>query len=131
MRCSATVSIRLETEDGRTLKINAWNWGVLHEIVAKRRLFPASIWAPKRGNGGGALEPDQVNALADFLEHEVLPYLAPGERLYHDGTVTNVPDDGTFHRDETELWRNYSLTHEVLADAVAFLRAARGPVSFF
>lgn len=125
------MSIRLETEDGRALKINAWNWGVLHEIVAKRKLFAEDVWAPKRGNGGGELDPDQVMALVEFLERDVLPYLGPGERLYHDGSVTNQPDDGTFFREEHELWKNYSLQHEVLADAVRFLRDARGPVSFF
>ncbi len=125
------MSIRLETEDGRALKINAWNWGVLHEIVTKRKLFSDDVWGPKRGNGGGSLDSDQVRTLVEFLEHDVLPYLSPGERLYHDGSVTSVPDDGTFFREEADLWKNYSLQHEVLADAVAFLRAARGPVLFF
>ncbi len=125
------MGFRLETADGRALEINVWNWGVLHHIVAQRNLFAETIWAPKRSNGGGELDGSQVAALAEFLEHDVLPYLAPGERLFYDGTVSDRPDDGRFYREEAELWRNYSLAHEVLADAVTFLRGARGPVSFY
>jgi hypothetical protein len=123
--------MRLETADGRALEVNVWNWGVLHDIVAKRKLFTDDIWAAKRSNGGGMLDGTQCSALAEFLAAEVLPYLAPGERLYYDGTVTSEPDDGTFFREEHELWRNYSLHHDVLMAAIAFFREAAGPVGFY
>jgi hypothetical protein len=123
------MSIHLETESGGNLRVNVWNWGVLHHVVSSAGLFPDAVWTPMRSNGGAALSREQVVALADFLEGQVLPMLKEGERMFFDGTVTNVPDDGTFYREENELWKNYSLHRNVLASIIAHLRAANGSVS--
>ena len=124
------MSITLDAEGGADLDVNAWNWGVLHHLVDNAGLFPEEVWAPKRYSGGGELDAAQVKALADFLEETVLPALQPGERLFFDGTITDVPDDGTFYREESEQWKNYSLQHAVLERVIAFLREAGGSVSF-
>jgi hypothetical protein len=123
------MSIVLSTGDGASMKINAWNWGVLHYRVARAALFDAAMWEPKRFNAGGDLELDDVRRLADWLEHDLVPMIGDGERMFFDGSVTDVPDDGTFYRDEAEMWKNYSLHHAVLVDVIAFLRAATGPVA--
>ncbi len=123
------MSVVLEAPDGRTLQVNAWNWGVLHHLVAQADLFPEEVWAPKRSNGGGALETDQVATLADFLTARLRPAIAPGSRMFFDGSTTDVPDDGTFYRADNELWKNYSLTRETLDRVIDFLRAAGGPVT--
>lgn len=115
-------------EDDDSFRVNAWNWGVLHHIVACAHLFPEEFWEPKRSSFGGALESEQVAALADFLEKELSPRLRPGQRMFFDGSVTDEPDDGTFYRDEDEMWRNYSLHHSVLEEAIEFLRQVRAPV---
>jgi hypothetical protein len=124
------VSIILEDAAGRALKVNAWNWGVLHHLVAAGEVLAEDIWAPKRNNGGGALEADQCAALARFLESVVLPCIGPGERMFYDGSVTREPDDGTFYREESEQWRNYSLHREVLERLIDFLRVSKPPVAF-
>lgn len=123
------MSITLWTSD-RDLTINAWNWGVLHALVASAGVFSDEIWEPKRYNGGGTLDEEQVATLADFLESSVLPRIAPGQRMFFDESVTDEPDDGTFYRGESELWRNYSLHHDVLVEVIAFLRAVQAPVAF-
>ena len=125
------MSVILERADGAELKVNAWNWGVLHHVVAVAGLFPDEVWEPKRYNGGGDLDCQQVAALADWLETRILPRLSEGERMFFDSTVTDVPDDGTLYRNESELWKNYSLHRTVLVSIIDFLRAAHGPVSFF
>jgi hypothetical protein len=122
------MSIILETASGKNLRLNAWNWGVLHHLAAVAAIFPEELWDPQRGGGGDELSLAEVRLLADFLEQEVLPCLKEGERMFFNGTVTDLPDDGTFYRDESELWRNYSLRHDVLVRVVAFLRTADGPV---
>ena len=122
------MSVILQAPDGRDLKVNAWNWGVLHHLVERAGLFPDDVWVPKRYNGGGALDADQVSRLADFLSDKVIPLIAPGQRMFFDGNTTDVPDDGTFYRAEEELWKNYSLHRDVLDDVIAFLRAAGGSV---
>jgi hypothetical protein len=124
------MSIILHTDDGRDMKINAWNWGVLHHIVAGAGLFSDDIWEPKRYNGGGILDSQQVTALANFLESKLLPRFHPGERIFADGTVTDVPDDGRLYRGE-EGWKNYSLRHDVLVAVIEFLRSAHGDLAFY
>ena len=115
------MSIILERSDGTDLRVNAWNWGVLHHLVAGADLFPTEIWEPKRFNGGGTLQAPEVATLADFLTERVLSRLREGERIFY---------DGTFYRDPGELWRNYSLHRTVLVEVIEFLRKAAGPVSF-
>jgi hypothetical protein len=122
------MSILLEAGEGRTLKVNAWNWGVLHFVVQEARLFPDSLWEPLRHNSGSELDPDQVATLAGFLERSLLPRLKEGERMFFDGTVTNVPDDGTFYREEKEMWKNYSLHRSVLVSIIGLIKAAGSPV---
>src|SRR5262245_43985991 len=125
------MSVMLEAPGERTLQVNAWNWGVLHHLVAQAGLFPDEVWAPKRSNGGGALDADQVAALARFLVERVRPQIASGERMFFDGSTTDVPDDGTFYRAEDELWKNYSLTREMLDRVIDFLETAAGPVTVY
>jgi hypothetical protein len=122
------MSVILAAPDGRTLKVNAWNWGVLHHLVERAGLFPDEVWVPKRYNGGGALDGDQVTRLADFLSEKVVPLIGAGERMFFDGSTTDVPDDGTFYRAEDELWKNYSLQRDVLDDVIKLLRTAGGSV---
>ena len=123
------MSVILEAPDGSDLKVNAWNWGVLHHLVERAGLFSEEVWVPKRYNGGGALDAAQVAALADFLAERVRPLIGTGERMFFDGSVTDVPDDGTFYRAEDELWKNYSLRRDVLDAVITFLLAAGGPVT--
>ena len=124
------MSIILERSDGTDLRVNVWNWGVLHHLVAGAAVFPTETWEHLRFNGGGTLQASEVAILADFLTGRVLPRLCEGERIFYDGTITDVPDDGTFYRDPRDLWKNYSLHRTVLVAVIEFLRNAAGPVSF-
>ncbi|MFD0360655.1 hypothetical protein ACFQZZ_04235 [Nocardia sp. GCM10030253] len=121
------MSISLTSANG-SLNVNAWTWGPLHALVAEAGIFADDDWEPTRYNGGTELDHHQVEALANFLQQEILPRLADGERLRTDGTVTAEPDDGTFHRDDLSL--NYSIHREMLVQIIEFLCAASGPVSF-
>jgi hypothetical protein len=119
------MSVRLTTADGRSRKLNAWNWGVMHLLVEEGGLFDEEVWGPAR-HGLGELDAAQCAALAGFLREQVLPRLKPGERIFMNGSVTDVPDDGTFFRAEDELWKNYSLHHDVVVDVIALLDGADG-----
>lgn len=121
------MSISLSSANG-SLKVSAWTWGPLHELVADAKILPEDQWETTRYNCSTELDQQQVEILANFLELQVLPRLDPGERLLSNGTVTDIPDDGTFHRDNLSM--NYSVRREMLVHIIDFLRAAPGPVSF-
>jgi hypothetical protein len=120
------VSVVLVASNG-DLQVSAWTWGPIHDLVAAAGILPADLWAMTRYNWTGAeLDEQQTATLADFLESRVLTRLRDGERLLADGTVTDVPDDGTLYRDD--LSKNYSVRREMLVRIIDFLRAAKGPV---
>lgn len=118
----APMSILLEDERGQSVKVAVWSWGVIHDLVTEARILPGTVWAPKRYNAGGALNPAQVGTLASYLEQSVLTRLRNGERLVCDG---NAPDDGA---DYEEPWKEHNLTPEELERIIAFLRSAPGSV---
>jgi len=119
------MSVRLVSTSG-DLKVSAWTWGPIHDLVASAGILPADLWEMARYNGSAELDQEQVATLADFLDSRILARLSDGERLLADGTVTGVPDDGTFYRDD--LAKNYSVRREMLVRIIDFLRAAKGPV---
>jgi hypothetical protein len=119
------MSVRLVSANG-DLKVSAWTWGPIHDLVASAGILPEDLWEMTRYNCSAELDQQQVATLADFLQAGILSRLGDGERLLADGTVTDVPDDGTFHRDD--LARNYSARREMLVRIIDFLRAAQGPV---
>ncbi len=119
------MSVVLVSPNGE-LKVSAWTWGPLHDLVAAAGIMPAELWEMARYNCSAELDEEQAAALADFLESRILARLGDGARLLADGTVTDVADDGAFDRDD--LSKNYSVRREMLVRIIDFLRAARGPV---
>jgi hypothetical protein len=119
------MSVVLVSANGE-LKVSAWTWGPIHDLVAAAGIMPADLWEMTRYNCSAELDRQQAVMLADFLEARILARLGHGERLLADGTATDVPDDGTFYRDD--LSKNYSVRREMLVRIIDFLRAAKGPV---
>ena len=119
------MSVVLASGNG-DLKVSAWTWGPIHDLVASAEILPADLWELTRYNCSAELDEQQTATLADFLESQVLARFSGGERLLADGTVTAVPDDGTFYTDD--LTKNYSVRREMLVRVIDFLRAAEGPV---
>jgi hypothetical protein len=119
------MSVVLVSANGE-LKVNAWTWGPLHDLVASAGILPADLWEMTRYNCSTQLDERQTATLADFLESAILVQLGDGERVLADGTVSDEPDDRTFYRDD--LAKNYSVPREALVRIIDFLRAAKGPV---
>jgi hypothetical protein len=121
------MSVLLTDSQGESLKVNAWNWGVLHFTVtcSKVPLFEEETVDALR-YGGIDLSENHVKVLHNFLKQVVLPLLKPGERLLDDLSVTSELDDGTFHRDD--LSKNYSLHYEVLVQIIEFLADSKAPI---
>lgn len=122
------MSVILEDARGESLQVNAWNWGVLHFALehAKPQLLEADTLTLMR-SGGATLNERDILFVAAFLERVLLPRIGPGMRMMPDFSVTDAPDDGTFHRDD--LAKNYSPHHDVLTSLIAFLAKAQAPLS--
>ena len=122
------MSVVLDDGKKATLRVDCWSWGAFHAVVSAADVLPEATWTPLRFNDGGWLTAREVIRLAGFVEAVLLPCLRPGERLILDGTVTRTKPSLAFQTDEAEAWRDYSLTHEIVASILDFLRSAEGPV---
>ena len=82
-RFQVPMSIRLTDGRGQSLKVNAWNWGVLQHAVAcaKPPLFEDEDFVDRLRFGGVELDEGQVRKLHDFLK--------PGYPTYHPGRSAN------------------------------------------
>ena len=123
------MSVILTDTEGKTLQVNAWNWGVLHYTLAccQPKLLEDDQLLEQLRFGGVELSDLEVAEIRSYLRDVVLPRIKPGERMLYDLTVTDEPDDGTFYREE--LAKNYSLHYDVLVAVIAFLEEARPPIS--
>lgn len=122
------MSIEFTDAKGRSLKLNAWNWGALHFslVCCKPKLFENDQVLERLRFGGVELDEDQAAEIKHYLIDVILPRMRPGQRMLPDFTVTDVPDDGLLHRDD--LKKNYSLQYDALVGFICFLDAANPPI---
>jgi hypothetical protein len=123
------MSITLTDSQGRSITVNAWNWGVLHYTVERSRpaLFPDEQFLEGLRYGWVELSSVQADLLRRYVQDAVLPLLKPGQRMLFDLSITDEPDDGTFYRDHLE--KNYSLQYETLVSVIEFLRDGVPPIA--
>src|SRR5262245_37216498 len=115
----------LKRED-RSENCNWWNWRPTIELLRQSGLFDAERLELMGSNACAEVSESEARAVAQFLEQQVLPALRPGERVMLDGSVTDVPDDGTFYREPAEQFKNYSASEEWLRRFAAFCRECNG-----
>ncbi|MEV0379947.1 hypothetical protein [Nonomuraea sp. NPDC050643] len=105
------MSWTLETPDGRSLNVNAWNWRPTLELLESSGVLDADTAELLGYNILVELSGEDAQRIAAFLE----TYLATaptGGRVMLDGSVTTEPDTFEFHRED--LARNYAATVEWL-----------------
>jgi hypothetical protein len=115
----------LKRED-RAENCNWWNWRPTVELLRQSGLFDAERLELMRYNAGARVSEGEARAVAQFLEDRVLPALRPGDRVMLDGSVTDVPDDGTLYREPAEQFKNYSANEAWLRRFAAFCRECGG-----
>lgn len=109
------------------LNVNTWNWRPTLEII---KLY--GIIDPKRidmmSNNGTSIRVDAEEAkeIGRKIQEEFLSRMTPDSRVLQDLTITNEPDDGTFYREASELWKNYSATYAWLKMFSEFCLASDG-----
>lgn len=115
------MSWTLETPDGRTLGVNAWNWRPALELLESAGVLDAETAELLGYNILVELGGEDARRIAAFLD-SYLSTAPAGGRILLDGSVTTEPDTFEFHRDD--LARNYSATVEWLTRFREFCHAA-------
>ena len=109
----------------RSEKCDWWNWRPTVGLLRASGVLD-DVQAVLLESGVGEVSEDQARAVVRFLEERVLPAVGPAGRVLLDGTVTDVPDDGTLHRDPADQARNYSADGGWLRRFAAVCRECRG-----
>ena len=112
-------------QQGRSEKCNWWNWRPTMVLLQASGVLD-DVQLVTLDLGVGEVSGEQARLIARFLDEQVLPAVQPGERIKLDGTITAVPDDGTFYREPSEQSENYSASEEWLRRFAAFCRVCGG-----
>ncbi|MBK8302747.1 MAG: hypothetical protein IPK98_04815 [Chloracidobacterium sp.] len=75
---------------------------------------------------GVKVDMDEAHAIGTRIRDEYLPKLAPNKRIFANLSITAEPDDMSIRRDGDEQWKNYSVTHDWLADFADFCLKSKG-----
>ena len=75
---------------------------------------------------GVKISADDAHEIGTRIQRDFLPKLAPNKRMYSNLTITDEPDDMTIHKDGDDQWKNYSVTHDWLAEFAEFCLKSKG-----
>jgi hypothetical protein len=113
--------------EGYELNPNVWTWKPTLEIIRSFNYVNERTLNNMASNGTGVkMSQADANAIGEKIRDVILPQLAPNKRMYGNLTVTDKPDDGTFHRDSDEQWKNYSASCNWLEEFSAFCIKCKG-----
>ena len=109
------------------LQANVWQWKAALEVIKSLDVIgDGAVRQMTYAGTGVKISIDDAHLLGELIRHKILPKLAPNKRIFADLTITDAPDDGTLHRDGDEQWKNYSVSHEWLADFAEFCLRSKG-----
>lgn len=114
-----------EQNKDRFLRKNWWQWRPIVEAIRSLNLLDDER-LDYLSDGIGSLTERECLQIAEELKTKVLPKIREGERMLLDGTVTDVPDDGHFYREQSEQQKNYSVSYESLSTFIDFCYASKG-----
>ncbi len=123
------MSFTLHDMSSENYKFNAnvWNWKALLEVVKGLDILSEGKVRQMGYNAMGVrVEMDDAHYIGAKIRDVILPKLEPNKRMFADGSITDKPDDGIIHRDEDELWKNYSVSHDWLKDFSEFCLRSKG-----
>ena len=106
---------------------NVWNWKAALELIRSFDIIDDGAMRQMSYNATGVkVTMQQAHEIGNRIRSEVLPKLAPNKRMYADLSTTDAPDDMTLHRDDDDQWKNYSVSHDWLADFADFCLRSKG-----
>ncbi len=106
---------------------NVWSWKAAVEVIRSLDILSEGTLRQMGYNATGVkISMNDAHEIGTRIRDEFLPRLAPNKRMYSDLSITDEPDDMTLHRDDDEQWKNYSVTHDWLADFAEFCLNSKG-----
>jgi len=105
---------------------NVWNWKAALEVIRSLDIVGEGAIRQMTYNATGVkISVDDAHEIGSRIQKDWLPRLAPNKRVFADLSITDEPDDKTLHRDN-EQWKNYSASHDWLADFAEFCLKSKG-----
>lgn len=106
---------------------NVWSWKAAVEVIRSLDILGEGTLRQMGYNATGVkISMDDAHEIGTRIKKDFLPRLEPNKRMYSDLSITDEPDDMTLHRDDDEQWKNYSVTHDWLADFAEFCLRSKG-----
>ncbi len=106
---------------------SVWNWKAALEVIRSMNILSEGSLRQMNYNATGVkVSMAEAHEIGEKIEREWLPRLQPNKRVFADLSITDAPDDMTLHRDGDEQWKNYSASHDWLAELAAFCRRSKG-----
>ena len=108
------------------LSMNFWNWRATVEAIRSCQLLAEAKVDALHEQFVGNLSEDEAIRVAAAIRDSVLPKLGPRDRLLLSGETTSEPDDFEFHREPSEMHRNYGTSADILEKFAAFCEESGG-----
>ena len=106
---------------------NVWNWKAALELIRSFDIVGENALRQMTYNATGVkVSPDDAHEIGSRIKNEILPKLAPNQRMLADLSITDTPDDMTLYRDGDEQWKNYSVNHDWLQEFAEFCLRSKG-----
>jgi hypothetical protein len=106
---------------------NVWHWKAALEVIRSLDIIGDGDLRQMNYNATGVkILMEDAHEIGTRIQSEFLPKLKPNKRIYADLSITDAPDDMTLHRDGDEQWKNYSVSHETLAEFAEFCLRSKG-----
>ena len=108
-------------------RANIWNWKPTVEIIKSFDIVDEGKLRQMSYNATGAqFSDEEAQTIGEKIRDEILPKLEPNKRMFGDLSVTDAPDDGTFHSEGDQEWKNYSASYDWLKDFSEFCLKSEG-----
>lgn len=106
---------------------SVWNWKAALEVIKSLDIIGEGAVRQMTYNATGVkISLDDAHVIGTRIRSEILPKLEPNKRMFSDLSITDAPDDKTLYRDADEEWKNYSVSHDWLAEFADFCLKSKG-----
>ncbi|MFM9904489.1 MAG: hypothetical protein ACKVQJ_07965 [Pyrinomonadaceae bacterium] len=106
---------------------NVWNWKAAVEVLRDLDIVGEGALRQMSYNATGVkVSMNEAHEIGTRIRKELLPKLTPNKRMYSNLSITDDPDDMAIHRDDDDQWKNYSVTHDWLAEFADFCLKCKG-----